>query len=313
MDFTGWHPSLRVRRGDPFQLFTTKAFPKQLAKYRSKQGEFIHQEFLHDLLKKTEQIVTDIFEEGRNPAQLQIITKNEVLKRGVPKCSECKARLLTSRNKQIFQQCPTCAYTVSQTKAGICLQFEWKSERDELVFCSMDIVPAYSIEEIDSIKLARIINAGILQKFQPVGWLKYIRNYIECDMVLEDLVDVKTYIQKNESVFLKLLHPETDVYYIRPGQLLGKNKFVSKRHHLLYQQIKFFKKSFKVDMNMYMMKKLLWKPEVTMFHYETVMQREFVLKVLSLPELRHHFEAVFDFPMFEKKNAVDIFFHPQFP
>ncbi len=55
-------------------------------------------------------------------------------------------------------------------------------------------------------------------------------------------------------------------------------------------KIKALKKSLRVDdLNMYMAKKLLWKPEVRLMHYESVFQREFYVALMMLPELRRQF------------------------
>ena len=312
MEFEGLQDSLMVRTDDAFHLYAANNVPDVLASYINPKGQFLVEDFLNDLLIRIDEIVTDAFEEDSSCTNLEIVTSNKVLKSDL-NCEGCQQRLRETNHNRTFEQCPNCAYAVSQTKAGICLQFQWRSSDGELIYCSMDLILAYCIVEIESVELANIINTGFLRTEQPDGTLKYLRNYIECDMVMEDLIKVKSDFQKNKTVFLKLLHSESNLYYIRPGQLLGREKFPTKCHHLLYQQVKFFKKSFNLDINMYMLKKLLWKPEVMLLHFECLNQREFVLRVLSMPELKRHFEGIFDFRAWERRSSVDVRFHPQFP
>ena len=313
LDFDGWTPPLLVDKRDPLSLYTSTKHPSAINKYLDVRGRFLTLEFMHDLLELVERAVHVIFHSQQNPPSLECVTTNKLLRERNLACPDCTSRLLQANSNEVFEQCAKCAYTVSQTKAGICLQFQWRSSKDELIYMSMDIIPAYSLQEITSLGLAKIVNLGMLKKFQPKGWFKYLTNYLECDMVMEDLLGIKSIVPKNKSVFLKLLHSQSDLHYVRPGQLIGQKKFQSNRHHLLYQHIKFFKKTFDLDINMFMVKKLLWKPEITMIYHETLVQREFVLRVISLPELRAHFEKVFDFNAWEKKTAVEIRFHPTFP
>ena len=54
---------------------------------------------------------------------------------------------------------------MSQTKIGISIQFEWVWEEDggeRSVYCSIDLIPHYKIEKINSLKLARIVNSGTM-------------------------------------------------------------------------------------------------------------------------------------------------------
>ncbi len=313
LDFDGWSSSFKVNRGDPFNLYASSDYPASMVKYLDANGRFLALEFINDLLRLFEHAVTDIFNSRQNPPSLERVSTNTSLQKQNITCSDCISRLPGANTNEVFEQCPHCAYTVSQTKAGICLQFQWRSSRGELIYVSMDIIPAYSVQKISSLDLARAVNLGVLNKFRPKGWFKYLTNYLESEMVMEDLLGIKSIVQNNKSVFLKLLHFQSDLHYIRPGQLLGQKKFQSNRHHLSYQHIKFFKKSFDLDLNIFMVKKFLWKPEVTMIYYETLVQREFVLRVMSLPELRSYFDTLFDFDTWEKKSAAEIRFHPTFP
>ncbi len=310
LEFDNWKPLLVVSKKDPFQLYSTGDNSDSIKKYFDSAGRFSTNDFVHDLLELVCDKVDEIYEAGRNPPQLERVTRNSNRK-----CSECHKRLAESKERNtVFVQCPLCAVTVSQTKAGICLQFQWK-QGEIKIYSSVDIIPMYNVKEIESIALARSVNTGILlQRSDVHGWLKYLRSYVKTDMVVEGLSRARQDSPKVKSVFLKQLDPDNDVYFIRPGQVLGSRKFFSKKHHLSYQLIKFFKKSLHLEaIDMYMVKKLLWKPEVTMIHYETVVQREFVLRVLGMPELRRHFEPYINFQLWESRNAIEINLCTHFP
>ena len=314
MELAGWGrdcAAFRIINGDANHLYGVDNCPRSLVKYLDRRRRFVLRDFLDDLLERIDTTVEKLFGERMNPPQLERVTPNRVLRNGTPPCAKCSANLAESN--RLFKQCSKCAYTVSQTKVGICLQFQWRSDCNRVVYCSIDIVPTYSIREFGALSLAKLVNTGMLASpSRPQGWLKYLQNYVTSDMVLTDILDTRRQV---ESVFLKLLqNSHSDVYYIRPGQLLGQEKFCTQRHHLVYQQIKFLKKCLQLaDVDMYMVKKLLWKPEVNMLHYETVTKREFVIRVLSLPELKHHFQTVIDFRKWDRMNAIEKFFHPQFP
>ncbi len=93
-------------------------------------------------------------------------------------------------------------------------------------------------------RLTHTVNRAMLTE-KPRGWMKHLKNYANCDMVLPDIFggnlqgevstcDISTcpfpYCSalqpKISSVFLKLLSACGDhEYYVRPGQLLGREKF----------------------------------------------------------------------------------------
>ena len=94
-------------------------------------------------------------------------------------------------------------------------------------------MPKFRLAEgIDQLKLARMVNVGMLDKSHPEGWLNYLKSY----MLADRLVDIKPGSQDtNEdpgvinSVLLKLLNFGSDRYsYIIPSQILDVQKFHSK-------------------------------------------------------------------------------------
>ena len=89
------------------------------------------------------------------------------------------------------------------------------------------------------------------------------------------------------SVTLKLLNNDQYRYYcVRIGQLLGQEKFRGSRHKHIYYGIKVLKKLLGLNLSMFMIKKLLWKPSVQFVHYTTVHTNEFLLMILLHPEMR---------------------------
>ena len=108
------------------------------------------------------------------------------------------------------------------------------------------------------------------------------------------------------SVFLK--KTAHGLYYVRPGQLLGREKFRSGgKHKHVYYHLKYLKKLLvedRDDLSLYMMKKLLWKPSLMVLQHGTVFQEEFLLKVLQQPEMRRKFERRIDFETWEERAGV---------
>ncbi len=75
------------------------------------------------------------------------------------------------------------------------------------------------------------INRAILSQM-PRGWRRHLTNYANCDMVLPEVFEGQQEEQQNtDSVFLKLLNNSEEQYYcVRPGQLLGEEKFREERY-----------------------------------------------------------------------------------
>ena len=106
-----------------------------------------------------------------------------------------------------------------------------------------------------------------------------------------------------DSVLLKTMNSNHDqYYYIRPGQLLGQAKFPRLRHKYVYIKIKSIKKLLNLDLNMFMVKKLLWTPKMQFMCYNTVMEIEFVRKLLECPELKAKAAERIDFKEWEKRQ-----------
>ena len=59
---------------------------------------------------------------------------------------------LAKEEEGLFRQCKYCAVVVSQTKVGVCLQFEYDTEFGP-AYLSVDLIPLFNIIEMKAIKL----------------------------------------------------------------------------------------------------------------------------------------------------------------
>ena len=144
LKFGAWYDNIPFRvRDDPFSLKKAKKSPKIMEPFY-KGSDFQFHKFMHFLLNAVETAISAIFEDERNPPNLKRVTTNTNWNVGTTKCDgNCKKNLRT----QNFEQCDKCAVTVSQTKSGVALQFEWEGHDtdDESIYCSIDLIPIFPI------------------------------------------------------------------------------------------------------------------------------------------------------------------------
>ncbi len=124
-------------------------------------------------LSAIEGTLDKIFSTKRNPSCLHRVTTNqEYVSDPFRRCSQEET------------QCDKCAVVVSRTKIGACLQFSWS----KTAYCSIDIVPKFAIQPMESLKLAYLVNRG-MATLEPEVWFRHLRNYVDTDMVLLDAID----------------------------------------------------------------------------------------------------------------------------
>ena len=125
LKFDAWRDAVpfRVDR-DPSSLKKAASCPPMMEKFFDGE-EFNFHEFMFFLLKAVEKAVGDIFDQKRNPPNLRRATTNRDWRRGETRCrGKCK----TTMRAHNMEQCELCAVTVSQTKRGVALQFEWQTQ-----------------------------------------------------------------------------------------------------------------------------------------------------------------------------------------
>ena len=305
IDFTGVSkPPFEVNLSDPFHLYKNESTPWWLMKYFSHEGTFLFDSFMFDLLELVNMAIKRIFNEGRNPESLERITTNDEYAFKRFNCSECDER----RGKgygNLFEQCPNCGVTVSQTKIGICLQLQWRSDMKklfksshQLIYCSVDLVPTFQISQIETVKLAESVNRAMMQENSPKGWFKHLTNYSKCDMVLEDVIEDVQERGVLNKVLLKILNTDSDrYYYIRPGHPIGAEKFSTEGMKRIYIYVKCLKKILDIDrLNLYMVKKLLMKPSVQY----TYMQES----IYKVPDLQRLLSKYIDYTFWEEHKDL---------
>ena len=111
----------------------------------------------------------------QNPDRLERVTTNKMLRSPDFNCEKCEANKRSQKIPGTLVQCESCAFNVSQTKSGICLQFQWRSPEGKYIYCSMDLVPTFGIRPMEATKLAKVVNTAMLAspESQP-GWFRSV-------------------------------------------------------------------------------------------------------------------------------------------
>ena len=298
---------------DPFSLKKAPTCPAFMEVFFTK-NDFQFHKFIHFLLNAVEKAITKIFE-GENHPQLHYITSNKKWIDGKTPCNgHCRRNL--ERNE--FMQCEQCAVTVSQTKSGVALQFEWRPEKSLFpdktkpqIYCSIDIVPIFPIEPIPTMELTRLINRQMLDADPPEGWLSFMFKYPYEYKIIQELIESGGgYII---SVCMKTMNfNEGRNHHIKPAQEFTEDKFSSERMKNIYSYIKFLKKGLHIDLSSYWVKKELLKPE-----YQSILNScswealkdadDFALvQILLQPEFQTKFRDKIDLKKSQEKGRVII-------
>ena len=257
MEFPNIPEAFEIRNDDPFHVYCTEKTPPELRRFFNEKEQFQLHRFKEEFLTVLDNVIEEIYKEGRNPSRLKRGRWKAQLQSGELTCGTCKRN---KSEKSLFQQCsnPECLATVAQVKNGFCLQFEWISDEGEAFYCSIDLVPVFPIKKISPTEVARIINTVMRQRGHPPGWFFHFIKYFASDRIIDGLQNPDI-----TSVVLKTLNCQTDNnYFIRPSQLLGPNIFSNPAVKENYCRIKLLMKARDIKtFGSYMMKKLLLKPE----------------------------------------------------
>ena len=249
--FAGWPEATFCVKEDPFYLRKACDTPVWMDYYFDSSDCFRYNQFKYDLMVAIEKAV----EISPLPSGLRLVTSNRDFRIGKRRCrNECSER---QNEVGLFKQCKYCAVVVSQTKVGVCLQFEYVSQLLGIIYCSVDLIPMFNIREMPSMGLAKIFINALLGPDRPLGWFKSFTDYVKCDKVTHDLAD-EVEIKTIKTVSLKTLRCSSERnYYIRPGQVLGPKKFSNKLAEIAYMHIKYITKCTDAELNMYWVKKEL--------------------------------------------------------
>jgi hypothetical protein len=312
-------PAFKVIEGDPFHLEATCSIPDWMENYIDVERKFVPHTFNEDLLKEIDSSLKSIFDEEKNPPRILIKTTNAKFNSDQLDCdkqdkdNDCDCRTRKEEEHAIiFKQCVKCVVAVSQTKVGVCLQFLWKDIDTDLkdpIYCSMDIIPSFGIEDMHPLELASIINTTMLRT-KPAGWFTYLKKYVKADLILEELLqdhDGKT--KKMNQVLLKNLNSSTETaYFIRPGQQLAVEKFRSEMHKHMYRKIKALKSMLSIcEPHNYMLKKMLWKAVDPMLCSSRASKSHvFMRDWMQQPWLQDTFQAKINFDKWRHPHLITL-------
>ena len=292
MSFEGWPDGTFCVRDNPYFLRKTEKTPQWMDPYFDSSGCFLFNNFKYDLLKAIEQASSKI----KLPPNLKVVTKNKDFQKGLTKCKDGCSKRLSMSAKEMFKQCKHCAVFISQTKVGACIQLEYNFNALGTVYCSVDLIPMFKIKEMAAMELSRIGNKAMLAPDHPWGWFKYLMGVVRHDRVTQELAD-EININTIKTVSLKTMNCNAGRnYYVRPGQVLGPEKFFEEEAKESYIVIKLITKLLEADLNMYWVKKELR----TFARYHTAGN---IFSVLSKGKFKTLLEDKIDFEKWNKSKS----------
>ena len=292
--FAAWrrHVPFRVD-GDPFSLKKSATSPPFMEDFFI-GDEFQFHKFMHAFLEAVDVVIVEVFRSKRNPPNLKCVTTNKDWNEGKTKCGgECKRNL----EERGFEQCERCTVTLSQTKSGAVLQFEyhWTDfETTNVIYCSIDLIPIFQIEPIPMMGLTRLIIEHMLGHDPPEGWLNFLFKYWKDYKIVQYHLlcgsGTVTSIGLKTMTFL-----EGRNHHVKPAQEFTEDKFSSERMKDIYRYIKFLKKVLHLDLSSYWVKRELLRRE-----YETILESSenddlALVQILSQPEFKPKFDDHVDF------------------
>ncbi len=200
------HP-FGVTEDDPFHLRINAALQDRCSDFLDKACFFNFEPFILTYLGSIEFALESVFTSGLNPPSISIVTTNGEYSASV--CAKC-SRIPPEKKAQ----CADCAIVVSRTKIGACLQFKW-SHDGTTAYCSMDVVPKFSVEKMKTLQLALLINKGMTLLNNGVLWRNHLRSYVEADMVVQDLDDAGQFGTVDAVILKQLILDDECCGYVR--------------------------------------------------------------------------------------------------
>ena len=299
LKFKAWEDSIPFMvKGDPFSLKKADTSPKFMDTF-FKYDKFQCHKFKRFLLNAVAKAIREIFDQDMNRSLIKEVVTNKDWREGNTPCEgECKTMLET----RDFVQCAFCAVTVSQTKIGVALQFQWGMG---MTYASIDLIPVFPIVSISAMHLARLVNLAMLGPERPYGWLRYLRNYVKHYKIIHDLVQSEGSFLT--SVILKTINFQVDKnHHIRPAQPNTEEKFRTERMKNMYCYVKFLKKALGLDLSSFWVKKELLKDQYQWILDSTHDSDRALVQILSQPEFRSKVEARIDFQKSNETGEVHI-------
>ena len=158
------------------------------------------------------------------------------------------------------------------------------------IYCSIDIIPEFPIEEISALLLAKMFNRAILSPEHCLkGRMNALSNYaIHYKVVIFDFSD--TGEGKIKSVVLKTMNfREENNHHVRPAQPDNENghgKFRSESMKRIYIYIKFLKKVLHLNLSSFWVKKELMKEQYSSIVDSCDNEDTALVQIISQPEFR---------------------------
>lgn len=284
MIFEAWekNPPFKIS-GDAFHLYKGDSCPKWMDIYFNEERQFLLEPFIHDLCKAIEESLDIIFTKQQQPQYLVRVKSNKDYER--KPCATCKTA--NTKIASLFVQCPSCVVCVSRTKMGLCLQFERQNK--EIVYCSMDLVPFFYIQEEDTKKVIKMVNGAMLGREHPQDWYKNIGNFVKEDQLVAELWSEG---EKIDRVLLKSL--SSGNYFIRGGQHLRPDMLLQNDNLLkAYSYLKALRTLLEVEnLSNFMMKKMLMQPTFIKMASEENDTQKLIGQILMHSKFKPHFESV---------------------
>ena len=307
----------KVDLEDPFFLKKASTSPEIVERF-FQGGNFRFHKFMNFFLEAVEMAVDNIFIKGTNPKSLIRVTTNNDWKKGK---TVCKGRCKRELHKNGFTQCKSCIVCVSQTKSGAVLQMVYLAEGGNQVYSSIDLIPMFPVEEVQTMALTNSVVENMIGPNPPPGWLPFMFKYPKEYQIILELVRSGT--GKVISVGLKTMtFLEGRNYHIKPAQEFTDNKFSSDRMRNIYSYIKFLKKVLGFDISSFWIKKELMKREYqaildscttgTEINYSSgvALAKDAddvaLVKILSTPAFKSKLESKIDFEESNKWTFINL-------
>ena len=267
-----------------------------LKKFLKKGNIFDYPKFLLSFLDAIENALFKIQTEKKIPS-LSNFVLNDVSN------DSCQNEQKLDTLYQPTKHTSSCLHTVSHTKLGPCLLFQWKPENSNGWIMTADFVPVFKVKGT-TMDLFKEVLTTLLQK-NPPGWREYTDTLYRRDIILPEVFQTQS--TEVKEVAIKLLnYSDENNYIIRPAQEAGIADLQSNKVLLqTYLHIKALKSVLQIEAKSYMVKKVLFLPEFSkraragnLLEDPKKLKTEWqklLFDVLNYPELRKSFGTKIDY------------------